>query len=562
MTPPSHARDAGLSALSQTAILHGLPDPLPMADELLAIESERLADWFTVARRTTVWLWQGADLLSEAVPALSAGWSSLAPRAAIAALREAGLASRRVIVEQVDAADLTCSTLAQVRRHVDAALDAAQAAVAGLGPAVVGTPWSAGASPDPQPELLRILAELTGRLDELRTRASDALRSLALALRTDPRDRIEALPADSPTANPGPSGPAPTSSTAGPVPVDAGNLQRLERDLQSPDDVTRQMAQGVSASLAQAKAAGGVAQLLVYESANSGSQGRAAVGIGDIGTADNVATLVPGVASAPAAMSGGLQDAAALRAEAMRQSPGESTAVVAWYGYDIPMSYVSGVDTDALADVASTLDILNDDNARDGGAQLAQDIDRFRQWAPADARFTALGFSMGSTTVSAAAARGARLDDVVLMGSPGASAGVPTADSYPNLPADHTYVVAFDQDPVTQTRMDLGAVAAGTLLSGPWIGPPRLEPFGVDPALADFGAQVIDANSNVPDLTVSVSLPGPIGMFAGPVTSAVANQVQAFSHHSETNYLSGSSKQAAAAVVLGQYTDVPVKPGR
>jgi alpha/beta hydrolase family protein len=344
--------------------------------------------------------------------------------------------------------------------------------------------------------------------------------------------------------------------------IDAKNLERLRLDLQSDDDATREMAQGVLASLTQAEQAGGVAQLLVYESADSWSQGRVAISVGDIGTADNVATLVPGITSAPAHMADGLNDAAALRAEARRQSPGESTAVVAWYGYDIPVGFASGVSTNPLAKVDSALDMLDDDNAWEGGAWLARDIDRFRQWAPVGARFTALGFSMGSTAVSSAAAQGARLDDAVLMGSPGAGEGVPNADSYPNLPADHTYVIAFDQDPVTQTRTDLAAAAVSTLVGGPRISGPDAEPFGIDPALADFGAQVVDATTNAPEVRLSLSLPGPIALLAGPVESVAVNQWQALSHHSETNYLSGRSKEAAAAVVLGHYTDVPIKPGR
>ncbi len=579
-TPTGPRRGEGLSLLRLLAGLQGLPDPVAAADELLAIDAETLAGWFTVARRAAVWLWRGADVLADAIPALAAAWSSPTPRASIAALREAAVASRTVVVAQADAADLACHTLTQVKTHVEAELGAAEAAVAALGPTDLGVPLPGGSQP-PSPELQRILTELTAQLDQRRVRATETLHSLAQSLRADPRDPIESLPPDdaaaAAAASTGPRFPAGTPSEApfwakasgpipaqpAPVPIDAMNLERLRLDLQSDDDATREMAQGVRASLIQAEQAGGVAQLLAYESADSWSQGRAAISVGDISTADNVATLVPGINSAPAGMADGLNDAAALRAEAGRQSPGKSTAVVAWYGYDIPLGFAAGVSTNPISKVDSVLDVLNDDNATDGGAVLARDIDRFRQWAPVGARFTALGFSMGSTTVSSAAAQGARMDDAVLMGSPGAGDGVPTAGSYPHLPADHTYVVAFEQDPVTQTPTDLVATSISTLLSGPRITGPDAEPFGVDPALADFGAQVVDASSNMPDIRMSESLPGPIGWLAGPVESAVFNQLQAVaSHHSETNYLSGRSMQAAAAVVLGHYTDVPIKPGR
>src|SRR5664280_807003 len=268
----------------------------------------------------------------------------------------------------------------------------------------------------------------------------EALQSLALSLRADPRDPIESLPTDDPGAGAGTgprfaasgglaptdpsavaSGPIPSRPTPadpGPMPIDVGNLERLRLDLQSEDDTTREMAQGVLASLTQAKQAGGVAQLLVYESADSWSQGRAAISVGDISTADNVATLVPGITSAPAHMADGVVHAVALRAEASRQSPGETTAAVAWYGYDIPLGFAGGVSTNPLAKVDSTLDALDDDNAGEGGVVLARDIDRFLQWAPVGARFTALGFSNG-------------LDHGVLRRRAGSPAGRRGADGIP-----------------------------------------------------------------------------------------------------------------------------------
>jgi len=550
---------AGLSQLRLMAGLQGLPDPVAAAEELLTIDADRLGGWFAVDRRAAQWLLRGADLLAGAIPVLTDAWSSPGPRASIGALRAAALDSRTVILHQAHAADLTCHTLVEVKADARAELSAADAAVSAMEPADIGVPIP-GASAAPDPGLQRLLSEFTARIDELRGRATAALQSLALSLRADPRDPIESLAGDPPVADSVLA--LPTSAGQGETSLDAGNLERLRLDLDSPDDATREMAQGVAASLRRTQEAGGVAQLLVYESANSWSQGRAAISVGDIRTADNVATLVPGITYAPADMASGLSNAAALRAEAERQSPGDATAVITWYGYDIPLGYAGGVSTNLLAKADSTLDVLDDDNAQEGGRLLADDIDRFRQWAPVGAKFTAIGFSMGSTTVSASAAHGARLDDAVLLGSPGAGRGVTSADNYPNLSADHTYVIAFDEDPVTQTRMDLGAVAASTLLGGPQIPLPDPEPFGVDPALADFGAQVVDTETNVPDMQVSIALPGPIGMLAGPVESAAANQWLALTHHSDTNYLSGTSKEAAAAVVLGHYTDVPIKPGR
>jgi pimeloyl-ACP methyl ester carboxylesterase len=209
-----------------------------------------------------------------------------------------------------------------------------------------------------------------------------------------------------------------------------------------------------------------------------------------------------------------------------------------------------------VATVASVLAVTDDRNARVGGQLLAADMANFREWAPADARFVALGFSMGSTVVSAAAAEGAQIDDLVLMGSPGASTKVGSAADYPDLAPEHTFVVAFDQDPVTRGETDVLGAFVGT------IGrlPTQQTPFGPDPTSSDFGAQVVDVQSPVPDISVSLPMPG--GWLAGALGSALVNEYADVSgQHSQANYLSGESLEAVGAVLVGHYTDVPVKPG-
>ena len=294
-----------------------------------------------------------------------------------------------------------------------------------------------------------IVTGLSERLGDLRARVLQALQMLAMALRSDPRDPVQAIGADGCDGldRLGPPDRPVAGSRAGGV--DRDNLDRLTADLHSTNIATLAMAMGVRAALEKARAGGGVAQLLVYESAGSGSQGRAAISVGDITTADNVATLAPGVSNAPVNMADGISTAAALRDEAQRLAPGDATAVVAWYGYDIPLSAIRGVPVGPLATVDNAAAALNDENARAGGALLAGDIARFHQLAPATARFVAIGFSMGATTVSAAAARGAAIDDLVMLGSPGASSDVRTAHDYPRLPAKHAYALSYDQDPIT-----------------------------------------------------------------------------------------------------------------
>jgi hypothetical protein len=162
---------------------------------------------------------------------------------------------------------------------------------------------------------------------------------------------------------------------------------------------------------------------------------------------------------------------------------------------------------------------------------------------------------MGATTVSAAAARGAAIDDLVMLGSPGASGDVRTAHDYPLLPAKHAYALSYDQDPITLGSTD---VLAGLLGSVGRL-PTGSSPFGPDPASQDFDAQVIATESNVPDPSVHLSF----GPFPDLFGTAIANEVADLAaHHREPNYYSGASLSAIASVTVGHYGDVPIKPGR
>ena len=402
------------------------------------------------------------------------------------------------------------------------------------------------------------MSGLVDSLAGLRHRSDQALQELATALHHDPRDPIELL-GQSSGGQLSTGGPAPAvTGESSPVSsgVDRDNLERLHADLLSADASTAAMAIGVISALDKARVQGGQAQLLVYESATSGSQGRAAIGIGDVTTADNIAVMAPGISNSPAGIANGIDDAMALRTATAQQSPGDNTAVVAWYGYDIPLSGITGVPMNPLATAVNAAAVLSDANARSGGALLVDDLAVMRRWAPSAARFVGIGFSMGSTAISSAAALGAGFDDVVLLGSPGAGNAVRSADDYPGMSAEHTFVTAFDQDPVTGGGVDLlAALAAGPGLPG--LPVPPISPYGPDPADADFHAQLIDVGSNAPD--VSVSLPGLSGLLAGGIANTVVDTV---AHHNETNYFSGLSLEALADVTLGRYSEVPIKPGR
>jgi hypothetical protein len=551
-------------AIGQAAVAMGLPNPMEVADEILQVEVDALQEWFTVAARIRVLLWQGAERIADAIPVLAAGWSRPEPHAAIGRQREAGLAGRDIISRQVDAADEAVATLRQSRLLADSELSAAESAALGLGwiPPEDLLGWAIGHQA--LGPVAGIVGTLQQRLNDLLARNTDALNVLAMTLRSDPGDPIEQLVAPRPTTAVGSMIPVDPDPRIGAAPVgatgiDADNLSRLTADLQSTDIAVLAMALGVQQGLQEAAEQGGVAQLLVYESANSTSQGRAAISVGDVTTADNVAVFAPGVSSAPVTIAQGIAGAAGIRDESQRQAPGDRTAVVAWYGYDIPLSAIGGVPQTPLATTKNLVAALDDGAARDGGALMVDDLARFRQWAPDTARFIGMGFSMGSTTVSAAAAQGAEFDDLILLGSPGASTQVETAGDYPGMSADHVHALSYDNDPITTAETDLLAGGANIV--------PRFtmsdEPFGPDPANRDFGAQVIDTTSNNPDLSISVNTGAVGGFLTDALASKLAGDVgDLMIHHQESNYLSGRSLEAVAAVVNGRYSEVPIKPGR
>ena len=191
------------------------------------------------------------------------------------------------------------------------------------------------------------------------------------------------------------------------------------------------------------------ASLLVYRPAAFGGQGRVAVAVGDLDRADNVALLVPGLGST---VGGTLRDLTATAARvtglARERSPHETTATIAWTAYDAP----------------NLLQVAGAGAAVAGARLLSSDLHGLRAaTGGATAHVTAIGHSYGSTTVGTALrSRTAGVDDVVLLGSPGAN--VERASEL-RVPAGHVWVGAASRDPVSY-----------------------LDRFGADPSQAPFGA--------------------------------------------------------------------------
>ncbi len=195
------------------------------------------------------------------------------------------------------------------------------------------------------------------------------------------------------------------------------------------------------------------AQLLVYEPVAFGYEGRVAIAVGDVDTADHVAFLVPGLGSTvDTALSSLTSNALRVTVEARRLTPGDTTATVAWMGYDAP----------GLGDVVA------DDSAVRGAAHLARDVLAVQAARVVSPHLTVVGHSYGSTTAGTMLRdRDTGTDDVVLVGSPGPN--VEHADDL-RVPDGHVFVGASSRDPVSY-----------------------LDRFGKDPSHESFGATRFEA---------------------------------------------------------------------
>ena len=212
-------------------------------------------------------------------------------------------------------------------------------------------------------------------------------------------------------------------------------------------------------------------QLWMYDPGAFDGDGRIAVAIGDLDTAQDVAIRVPGITNDG-------QDAPALTAEAINvyqsavyNGDGSTVASMMWLGYDAP---------DSFYDSAT----LTEGRAEDGGAQFADSIDGLRASRPYDeAHLTAIGHSYGSTTVAHAATdHHIDVDDIVLVGSPGAGGGTDNAGDL-GIGSDHVWVGRNSEDLVA------------TLGDHGWVNPGNLTGVGLgnDPSEDDFGANRFQA---------------------------------------------------------------------
>ncbi|KQY55775.1 hypothetical protein ASD11_14810 [Aeromicrobium sp. Root495] len=202
--------------------------------------------------------------------------------------------------------------------------------------------------------------------------------------------------------------------------------------------------------------------LMVYDPYAADGDGYGAIAFGNPETADHVSVNVPGLGSKLSGIDGVAGNAWEVRENAERQGQG-SVASIAWLGYDAPDFGKS------VNGVIDGLGVTGEGKAAAGARNLSDFVDGLRAARHGEEpHMTVIGHSYGSTTVAKAAGNdgGLDVDDIVLVGSPGAGDENPRASDL----RGHVYVGAAGDDFVSRlgSNEDLS--------------------LGVDPTSDDFGA--------------------------------------------------------------------------
>ena len=191
---------------------------------------------------------------------------------------------------------------------------------------------------------------------------------------------------------------------------------------------------------------------LLYLDASGDGDVRAAISVGDVDTAENVTTLVPGIGTTARAEEGGLSDLLG-HAKAARNAAGaDNTAAVAWLGYDAPPKV--GEISDAYN--GHQWEYMNADRADEAAPALNSFHEGIHSWHQSqgtDPNLTTAGHSYGSLVTGTAltSSKTGVVDAATLYGSPGAH-GDSVHDF--NVPKDHMYVSRNTGDLVTRMWLD------------------------------------------------------------------------------------------------------------
>ncbi|MGW1844789.1 alpha/beta hydrolase [Streptomyces sp. NPDC001966] len=219
--------------------------------------------------------------------------------------------------------------------------------------------------------------------------------------------------------------------------------------------------------------------------------GRAIVAYGNPDTSKNVSAYVPGLNTSldEEFAKNDLKRARDTAIGAQGYDP--SSAAIVWLGYDAPQT----------PDGLSSLAVAGTGRAKKGGAAYYDFMGGIAATNQnKDPHITAIGHSYGSRTVGAATQKLGGIpgvDDIILVGSPGV--GVDRAVDL-GVGAEHVFVGAAENDPVTKlpskTQVVVGGI--GMILGGPagaYAAGDLADPgdddlwFGKDPASKAFGAK-------------------------------------------------------------------------
>ena len=221
----------------------------------------------------------------------------------------------------------------------------------------------------------------------------------------------------------------------GAAPCSADEFSRAKSELDRQAELDK-----LKTALKQGAQYNGTSQLLLYDPVEPGEnqdQLHAAVTVGDVDKADNIAVHVGGLTTS---VDNNVVGYTAEMAN-VAGTAGGNTASVMWFGYDPPQA---GAGSNGLFTVSET------ERAAAGGADLSHFLEglhdsRQGSGEGGDPRITALGHSYGSTTLGYALTqvRDGVVDAGVFYGPP----GVPAKDvSDFNVPSDSVYVMKNDQD--------------------------------------------------------------------------------------------------------------------
>lgn len=208
-------------------------------------------------------------------------------------------------------------------------------------------------------------------------------------------------------------------------------------------------------------------QLVVYDPGAFNGKGRAAIAVGDLDSAPNIAVIVPGTgADVPTYLDDQLDDGLALKASAD--------------SYDIEGAVLINVGYAAPPHLGSALSMSYADEGADHIADDVSGLTASRASNPA--AVTLIGFSYGATVVATAADRHElELAALVLAESPGAGTASTVAD-FEGVTPERVFVLADSDDPVTQ----LGSPSPNGFPG----------PLGLDPAHEDFHAVRLHAETD------------------------------------------------------------------